>query len=69
MLLKPEQFFSFQDSNMKGAYSTIETHIVHIITERTIGGDGFAEIDAPCCREIDQEEFTQELAEETRQYC
>lgn len=58
-----------EDRNMKGAYSNIETRTIHIITERNIGGHGFAEMDAPCYQEIEQEEFTQDLALETRQYC
>lgn len=57
------------ESKMNGAYSDIETRTIYIITERNIGGHGFAEMDAPCYQEIDQEEFTTEVAEETRQFC
>lgn len=55
--------------NMKGAYSDIETRMIQIITEVNIGGDGFAEMDAPIYTEIEQEEFTQEIAQSTQQFC
>ena len=57
-----------EDKNMKGAYSVILTQEVYVITEKTIGGDGFAEMDAPVLSIIGQEEFTSALALETLEY-
>ena len=57
-----------EDRNMKGAYSVILTQEVYVITEKTFGGDGFPEMDAPTLSIIGQEEFTPELAHETLEY-
>ena len=57
------------NKKMHGAYSDIKTHLITIITESNVGGDGYAEMDAPVITEIDQCEFTEDLAEETRQFC
>ena len=57
------------ESKMQGAYSDIETRMVVVVTERNIGGDGFADYDAPVYAEVEQDEFTEEMAEETCQFC
>ncbi len=70
MWLKPTEVFEEIDRlSMRGAYSNIETRLITIITERNIGGDGFAEMDAPCYHEIEQDEFTPEMADETNEFC
>ncbi len=55
--------------NMKGAYSNIETRTITVITERNIGGDGYADMDAPIVTQIEQEDFTSEIAHETQDFC
>jgi len=55
--------------NMKGAYSNIETRTITVIVETNIGGDGWADMDAPIIIEIEQEEFTPEIAYETQYFC
>jgi len=59
----------YYESKMQGAYSDIETRMVIIIIERTIDGDGFAEYDAPVYTQIEQDEFTPEMANETNEFC
>ena len=57
------------ESKMYGAYSDIESRMVVIITETQIGGDGFAEYDAPIYTQVEQDEFTPEMANETLEFC
>jgi len=55
--------------NMKGAYSDIKTRTITAIVETNVGGDGWADMDAPIIIEIEQEEFTSEVAHETQDFC
>ena len=57
------------EAKMKGAYSEIESRMVVVVIERTIDGDGFSEYDAPVYTEVEQDEFTPEMADETNEFC
>ncbi len=57
------------EPKMQGAYSDIESHWIIIIAEAQIGGDGFAEYDAPIYTQVEQDEFTPEMATETLEFC
>ena len=57
------------EPKMKGAYSNIESRKIIIIAEREVGGDGYAPFDAPIYAEVEQDEFTPEMADETNEFC
>ena len=59
----------YYESKMKGAYSNIESRKIIIIAEAEVGGDGFAPYDAPIYAEVEQDEFTPEMADETNEFC
>ena len=55
---------NYEYQNMQGAYSDIETRQVIVLVE--VNAHGY---DCPCYQEIEQEEFTKKIAEETQQFC
>ena len=59
----------YYEPKMKGAYSDIESRMIVIVSETQIGGDGFAEYDAPIYLQIEQDEFAPEMADETNEFC
>ena len=59
------------EPKMQGAYSNIANRKIQIITEKEISNDGYIPyvFDAPVYSEVEQDEFTPEMATETNEFC